>query len=159
MYQQEHYPSVAFALSVIGGIFILLSGLLVAFVGAALTFFIGGVGGFFGLFGVVWGAIILASAFSLRANPSAHAIWGTVIMVFSLISWWGSFGGFFIGFFLSLIGGIMAIVWVPPRSRSAQRFTASAQATVSPGSRHCTHCGRSIAYDSKFCPYCGNEVG
>ncbi len=46
-------PTAAFVLSLIGGILILLSGLAVAAIGAALTFFLGGIGGLFGLIGAL----------------------------------------------------------------------------------------------------------
>jgi len=49
----------------------------------------------------------------LLTNPDNHIALGVLIIVFSLISWVTSVGGFFIGFLLALIGGILALVWKP----------------------------------------------
>jgi hypothetical protein len=109
-------PTAAFVLSLIGGIFVLLAGLFVMLVGALLTFFAFGVGGAFGLLGVIWGIIIIVGAAMLNSHPSDHVLWGVIILVFSIISWIGAVGGFFIGFLLGLIGGILAIVGHPAHS-------------------------------------------
>jgi hypothetical protein len=106
-------PLTAFGLALAGGIIIILAGLDVLVIGAALTFFIGGVGGIFGLFGAVCGFLIMVFAFMLRSTPDQHIGLGIAIIVFSLLSWFGSFGGFAIGFLLALVGGILAVTWRP----------------------------------------------
>jgi hypothetical protein len=106
-------PLIAFGLALAGGIIIILAGLEVLIIGAALTFFVGGVGGIFGLFGAVCGFLIMVFAFMLRSAPDQHVGLGIAIIVFSLLSWFGSFGGFAIGFLLALVGGILAIIWRP----------------------------------------------
>ncbi len=162
MSQTGYYPNVAYILSLIGGIIILLAGLLVAVVGAAVTFMVAGLGGFYGLLGIVWGIIIIYSAMQLRTNPSQHVTWGVIIIVFSFISWIGAFGGFFFGFILALVGGILALIWSPSRpvvTSSVPQTPASSASPVAPATRYCPNCGRSIPLDVKFCPYCGKEVG
>ncbi len=133
--QSEPDPTTAFTLSLTGGIFVLLAGLLVAAVGPAFTFFIGGIGGFVGVLGIMWGIITIVSAYNLRSNPQQHMIWGIIILVFSIVSWTGALGGFFIGFMLALIGGILALVWSPhdhqeraPLQLSLTRFGTAAAA-------------------------------
>jgi hypothetical protein len=106
-------PTTAFGLALAGGIIIVLVGLVVMVLGAALTFFIGGIGGIFGLIGTLCGIVIVALAFALRSAPEQHEGLGAAIVVFSLLSWIGSFGGFAIGFLLALVGGILAILWRP----------------------------------------------
>jgi ribosomal protein L40E len=164
MYQSESYPNAAYILSIIGAIFIILAGIFLGLVGAVLTFFLAGVGAIGGLLGIVWGIIILVGAINLRSNPSQHVTWGVIILVFSLISWWGAAGGFFIGFLLAFIGGIMAIVWVPPR-HSAQPAYAPAPPPTAPSApatsqnvKYCSNCGAQVALDAKYCPHCGKEV-
>ncbi len=49
----------------------------------------------------------------LSMNPRNHVAYGALIVVFAVLSWFGSFGGLFIGFLLALVGGILAIVWQP----------------------------------------------
>jgi hypothetical protein len=141
-------PTAAFILSLIGGIIILLSGLAVATIGAAVTFFLAGIVGIFGLIGAVWGILIIVFAVMLNSNPRSHTTYGALILVFSLLSWFGSFGGFFIGFLLALIGGILALVWHPSAPAPAQ----------TPITRICPNCGRVISEDTKFCPACGKQL-
>ena len=156
----EPYPSTAFVLSLIAGIFILLGGILTGLIGAAITFFAFGVGAVIGVFGIVWGILVIVGASKLRTNPEQHSTWGAIILVFSIISWFGAFGGFAIGFILGLVGGILALVWSPPRP--AQTYTyATPPPMSSPNAtpaRYCPHCGRSIPPDAVVCPYCGNKL-
>jgi hypothetical protein len=130
-------PTIAFLLSLIGGIFILLGGGVMSMFGG-----FGGYGGYgmmggfrgmmghqypsygmmgwfgFGLFGVlglIFGIIVIISAFMLNSKPQEHSTWGTLIVIFSVLSVFGSMmGGFGVGLILGLIGGILAITWKPP---------------------------------------------
>ena len=159
MSQSESYPSTAYLLSLIGGIFIILVGLVVAAVGAAITFMIAGLGGLYGLVGVISGAIIIYGAVQLKAHPYQHGTWGIVILVFSLVSWVGAFGGFFLGFILAFIGGILALVWSPPHAVGAPSYVPQPPHQQPAAVRYCPNCGRSIPFDVKYCPYCGKEIG
>jgi len=55
---------------------------------------------------------MMISAVMLRAHPGEHLIWGTVIIVFSAISFLGM-GGFFIGAILGIVGGALALSLKP----------------------------------------------
>ncbi|OFX15015.1 hypothetical protein A3K71_05450 [archaeon RBG_16_50_20] len=80
----------------------------------------GGLGfGFFaGLLGLIFGAIVIISAFMLNSKPQEHTTWGMLIVIFSVLSIFGSaMGGFGIGLVLGLIGGALAMAWKPPESR------------------------------------------
>lgn len=61
---------------------------------------------------LISGVIVLIGAVMLNANPSQHYTWGTVILVFSIVSFAGM-GGFFIGGILGIIGGAFALAWSP----------------------------------------------
>jgi hypothetical protein len=150
-------PTAAFVLSLIAGIFVILGGLAVALIGAAITFFIGGVAGVFGLLGIVWGVLIIVFAVQLNSNPSSHTTSGILIIVFSVLSWVGSFGGLFIGFLLGLIGGILALVWSPsaPAHMQAQPMPPAAPSMAQPGMKFCAVCGTQMASNAIFCPKCG----
>ena len=131
---QGSIPS--FILSLIGGLIVLLYSLL-----SLLTFglygpywngtegwmggMMGGFHDFMGIYGgsyeffaaltiisLVCGILIVACAAMLRARPQEHGLWGTVIIVFSSISFVGM-GGFFIGAILGIIGGAFAIIYRP----------------------------------------------
>jgi len=114
----QAYPSTAFVLSLIGGIFILLGGLATAAIaaiigGALFAFFPGG--------GVLLiGLLTIFGAVMLRNRPESAHTWGVLILVFAIISLFTSAGGgFIIGFILALIGGIFAMTWKPPAPAQA----------------------------------------
>jgi hypothetical protein len=125
-----------FILSLIGGLIVLLYSLfsLVTFgiygpywngIGGWMDGMIGGFHDFMGIYGgsyeffavltiigLVCGILIVAGAAMLRARPQEHGMWGTVIIVFSAISFVGM-GGFFIGAVLGIVGGALAIAYRP----------------------------------------------
>ena len=74
-----------------------------------------GFSGIFGIAGVLFGVTVIVSALMLYNNPVDHAKWGMVILIFSVLSIFGSaMAGFGIGLILGLIGGILALTWKPP---------------------------------------------
>ncbi len=129
-------PTTSYILSLIGGLIVLLYSLLslVMFalygpywdgIGGWMTGMMGGYHDFMGIYGgsteflavisivgLVSGVIMVIGAAMLRAHPQEHVMWGTVIIVFSAISFVGM-GGFFIGALLGIIGGAFAISYRP----------------------------------------------
>ncbi len=131
-------PTAAFLLSLVGGIFILLGGGAMSMFGGFSGYGFGGYGfrgmmgsqypyygmmggfgfGLFGILGLIFGAIVIIGAFMLNSKPQEHATWGTVIVIFSVLSVFGSMmGGFGVGLVLGLIGGILGITWKPPMAK------------------------------------------
>lgn len=132
----KSYPSTAFILSLIGGIFILLAGLaeaaIYAIIGSALLSFFPGLGALLiglAVVALIFGVIIIWGAFMLRSKPESARTWGIIILLLAILSWIGG-GGFFIGFILALIGGILALTWHPP----AQAQPAWGQQPLPPSS-------------------------
>lgn len=113
MAQNKESPTAAFVLSLIGGIFVLLAGVVIGVIGFALTLPLGGFGAALGLLGIAWGVIIIIGAVMMNSRPEQHTMWGVIVLVFSFVSFVGAIGGFFIGFLLALIGGILGITWKP----------------------------------------------
>jgi hypothetical protein len=131
----------AFVLSLTGGVLMLL-GAAIAWIwfmsgGSSFSGMMGGFGGMMGgyqdmmgsvgmpfgfmaglsLIGLVAGIIVIISAIMLNARPAEHATWGTLILVFSIISFLGM-GGFYIGAILGIAGGALALSFRPaPRSQ------------------------------------------
>ncbi|MEM2904649.1 MAG: zinc ribbon domain-containing protein [Candidatus Bathyarchaeia archaeon] len=140
-------PTVAFGLSLAGGIIVLIVGLFLMVLGAVATFLFLGIGGIIGLFGVVCGIFMIMGAIMLYTRPEQHVAWGTIVLVFSILSWFGALAGLVIGFILGLVGGILGIIWRP------QTFAAPSTLT-----RYCPACGRSIDPTVKYCPHCGREL-
>lgn len=144
---EEERPTTPFVLSLIGGVFILFGGVVMSMFGYWFgSGYPGGYGGWgygmmgpgmmgypgfsmmewtgfgvFGVLGVVFGAIIIVSAVMLNRRPQEHNTWGTLIVVFSVLSiFGGAMGGFGIGLVLGLIGGVLAITWKPTEPRTKQ---------------------------------------
>ena len=126
------FPSVAWILSLVGGILIILSGTLLMAVGAfilphlnygnltvppqmtaaSIPALVSGIVGTMGAFGLVSGAIVLISAIMLMRNPESRKTMGVLILVFSVLSFIG-LGGFIIGAILGIVGGIMTLRYRP----------------------------------------------
>jgi hypothetical protein len=125
------YPSTASILALVGGILIILGG---AFFLAVSVFIlpnisymsmhappgvtnlpglVSGAVGVIGVFALVSGVVVLASAVLLRSNPSQRKTWGVLILVFSILSFVG-LGGFVAGAILGIVGGVMALTWKHP---------------------------------------------
>jgi hypothetical protein len=135
-------PTVAFILSLLGGIFLLLRGGMVFMTrwygfGGMMNGYWGwggmmdrydwgygpgvgmmgayGFGRMLGIVGILFGVVVIIGALMLYNNPSQHTTWGLVIVIFSALSiLGGAMAGLGIGFVLGLIGGIMALTWKPP---------------------------------------------
>src|SRR2546426_1847024 len=130
----EGYPNTASVLAIIGGCLMIVAGMLItalavfviphlntslfhnatgslpvqnvpSFVGSILTGF--------GLLGLISGIIVLGSGIMLRINPGQSVVFGLLILVFSVLSFFGS-GGFVAGAVLGIIGGIMTLRWRRP---------------------------------------------
>jgi len=144
--QSGEVPTAAFILSLVGGIIVLLVGIIITIAGAALTFFLLGLGGLLGLPGVLWGILMIVCAVMMRSRPEQHVMWGSLVVVFSALSWFGAWGGLVVGFLLGVIGGILGIVWKP--------VVVPQREVV----RMCPSCGRMIEPDVKFCPHCGKGL-
>jgi len=132
----EDRPNVAVILSLIGGVLILLGGGMMSALfmyGGGYFGMMGGFGGMMGgyqgmmgsfgvpfgfmmglsLVGFVSGVLVIIGAVMLNTCPKEHASWGTIILVFSTLSFLGM-GGFLIGAVLGIIGGAFALSWHPP---------------------------------------------
>ena len=126
------YPKTASILALVGSVLIVLCGTLLIWVSAAILpnvnlpnvstppqlapgsipAIASGVVGGMGLFGLVTGAIVLASSVLLLAKPSQQWTWGVLILVFSALSLFGM-GGFLLGAVLGMVGGILVLRWKP----------------------------------------------
>lgn len=114
---------VAFPLSLAGGILILLGG------GVGITMMSlpsiccqGFAGMMQGMMGGMWfgimmwafvlgfasGIMVLLGAIMLYVRPDKRKTWGTIVILFSAVSFLGM-GGFFIGAILGIIGGALAL--------------------------------------------------
>ncbi len=114
-------PTAAFILTLIGGIFVLLGGIVISFLGAIF----GGITTV-SMFGAAMGAaaglviglaslisgiiIILAAIFMNSTNQSKVKTWSIIALVFAIVSLIDG-GGFVLGFLLALIGSILGLTY------------------------------------------------
>jgi hypothetical protein len=168
------YPSGAYWLSLIGGIFIVLGGLIYMALGAIFSFIPGfaaiAIG--IGAVGLIIGIIVIIFGLRLKSDPGSAKISGVVILILSIISWFVALGGLFIGFLLALIGGILAIVWtapaapqpvygmpVPPPPMTTGAPPPPPPGATGPQQKFCSHCGTANAATAQFCAKCGAPMG
>jgi hypothetical protein len=116
-------PTTAIALSLVSGILILVWGFWLT-----RMLLWRGVGGMSGVTGVevgdrigfspamalIWdisGLLIIIATVMLSRDPKKHRVYGSIILVFALISLYGTPIG--IGSIIGAVGGILAITWKP----------------------------------------------
>ena len=114
------YPSSAYWLSIVGGIIIVVFGLIevaagIAFRGAYEQLARGSSNLVVGLgaLGTLMGVGIVILGLRLKSSPSTARTSGLLIIVFSLVSFFGG-GGLYLGLILAFIGGLLALWWRPP---------------------------------------------
>ena len=120
-------PTAAFVLSLIGGIFILLGGALIAAIAgiAGGIFSMVGFGDFglglaiVGALGLVFGLIIIIGGVMMYMKPQQHVMWGAIVLILAIVSIPFSLAGFIIGFILALVGGILGLVFKPQAPMAA----------------------------------------
>ncbi len=125
----------AFLVSLIAGVLIIAGGIFTSMVGIMLrsvgfdsiSGFLtwpgmlgSGVGmlelgvGLMGAMGIMAGVMVIVGSVMLFRRPKKHLTWGSLIILFSFFSIYGAaIGGFGVGLFLGLTGGLLAITWKP----------------------------------------------
>jgi hypothetical protein len=76
-------------------------------------------GEIFGLAGILFGILVVVGAVMLYNKPIEHSKWGLLIVIFSVLSIFGSaMAGFGVGLILGVLGGIFALTWKPTISKT-----------------------------------------
>lgn len=152
-----HRPAAPFALALLGGVTILLAGLVQLTILNPL-----GSPPFFGLalwvsgpLGVGLGSAVIFFGAMMYQHPDRVVLFGSLVTAFSAASYLSFLGGFLIGLILGVVGGILGIVWKPGPTAP---FYYPMMPTF-PTYRTCLKCGRSAAWDARYCAYCGNVFG
>ena len=115
-------PTAAFVLSLVGGMFYLLVGLIVA----AASALIGGIASLAGYasyggaiaavggIGLVCGILMVVGAVMMNSSSKSRVrLAAIIVLVFTLVGAIFTAGGFVIGFILALIGSILGLTWNP----------------------------------------------
>ncbi len=120
MEESGNRPTSAILLSFLGGLLVLVSGISTLLIGSfmsSISLIPGlGVGAIIiaaGIWGIICGLVMIIGSYLIQNQPrTAHTLWGILIFVFALTSYFGG-GGFFIGGILGIAGGLMAVRWDP----------------------------------------------
>lgn len=78
-----------------------------------------------GGFGLLCGIMMIVGGVMAYKKPSQHIIWGVVILIFANLSWFGAYGGVFIGFSLGVAGAILGILWKSSSSSSVSKVSST----------------------------------
>lgn len=108
--------------SVAGGVLVIVGGLLMLLVGALVAYVISSIVGSFHIggttalstilvLGPVFGLIVIVVGILALVAPDLNILWGILAIVISILSLFSTaIGGFFLGFILALVGGILIMV-------------------------------------------------
>jgi len=120
-----------FVLSLLAGILVLGGGVMMTFslgvpyYGGMMGGHYGMMGGYYGMMqgfgfggwfyilavlGLLSGAVILIGAMMVYTQLGKVSTWGALILIFSILSFFGM-GGFFLGGILGVVGGALALTW------------------------------------------------
>lgn len=161
--QLQNQPTAAYTLSLVGGIFGILLGLLYIVLGAFVGVFTFGFGlliiGGIGLWTVICSILVITFAGKLKENPTEHSKWGALILVFSIIGIMGIIGAVF-----AFIGGILALIYDPKPANQASYAAPPQQPYYNPPAqqvsyqpKYCPQCGTQQQTGARFCPNCGRQ--
>lgn len=136
-------PTAAFVLSLIGGVIVLCVGIIISLAGALISSIVGlgGLGAILGVFGIICGILMVVGAAMLYSRPQQHRMWSAIVLVFSILSWFGAAGGLFIGLILGLIGGILGIIWKPSAIQHALMSPSPSASSQTKREFRCQTCG------------------
>jgi Family of unknown function (DUF6114) len=136
----DAYPNTASILAIVGGCFMLVAGLLIlgvshfvvphlnsSFFNSTMFYnntshpspfnngpgFVADILAGVGLAGLISGLVVLGSGIMLRIHPEQSTLFGVLMLIFSVVSFFGS-GGFVIGAILGIAGGVMTLSWKRP---------------------------------------------
>ncbi len=145
-------PVAAVALSILGGVFVIISGALIASSGiGAESIVFGPASSAFVSIGVIeaiLGLVVSVFGAYLYDATERHVDIGIVIVVFSAFAFVG-LGGAALGGLLGVVGGVLAIVYTPAEDRPAPSDSLPR--------RVCLKCGWLVGPDAKVCPRCGHD--
>lgn len=126
-----------FVLSLAGGVLILVGGMMLILFNVTPWYYGGMMGGYHGTYngyygmmglfgywsyftiavGLVSGLVVLLGAIMIYTNPASSTLWGSLVLVFSILSFFGM-GGFLFGGILGTVGGLLALFGPENRASS-----------------------------------------
>lgn len=128
MVAKHSRPVAALVISLIAGVEIIVVSIILAILGGIISSNTqGGIGAIFGIIGIIWGILLIVSALLMYRRPEQHVLWGSLVIIFSIVSIFGAIGGIFIGLILGIIGGALGIIWSPNKTSAESLDSAGIQ--------------------------------
>lgn len=117
-------PILSLVFSFTGAILVLINGLMIAAKGDVIQYSFGTTMLVFGfqnlldltMLWILFSIITLTGAIMLYFKPEWHALWGLTVLICSIPSI-AVGGGFIIGLFLGIVGGVLGFTWKPKTTR------------------------------------------
>ena len=118
-------PVAAFVLSLLGGIFYILGGLLVSLIGAIIGGVVGLLGGAalgigifaFSTIGLFCGiGMIVGAVLQFSSNIWRVKVGSVLVLVLAIVGAIFTFLGLIVGFVLAVVGSLLGLVWWKPSS-------------------------------------------
>jgi hypothetical protein len=107
-------PTAAFVLLLVGGVLIVVGGLVIVAAGGLIPIpLIGGLVAILGILGMVFGILVIVGAVMVNSGEPGKVKTGSILgLIFGILSLVAG-GGFFVGFILCLVGGVLGLTWKP----------------------------------------------
>lgn len=65
--------------------------------------------------GLIFGSLVFMTGVFALIRPRVHGTLGVAGVVFSIMSFFGAYGGYLVGMFVGILGGSLTYAWVPPQ--------------------------------------------
>jgi len=159
----------AMILTLVGGTFYIVGGLVAGLFAEGLTAFTGGLtgnsnamndasGAFATIFavGLITGIFIIISSLLINSNTSAYRkIGGVLAIIMALIGIIDTVGGLLIGFVMVLAGSIFGLTY---HEIKPSQMTVPLSVPPSTKQYCCKICGAGVSPNQRYCPQCGRQL-
>lgn len=65
--------------------------------------------------GLIFGSLVFMTGVFALIRPQVHGTLGVAGVTFSILSFFGAYGGLLVGMFVGILGGSLTYAWIPPQ--------------------------------------------
>lgn len=113
-----------------GGVLLLLSGLIIAYVPMQFATELLLVGGSFTFIGLLFAALVFLTGVFALMRPDLSRELGILGVTMSILSIFGALGGLVVGMLIGIVGGNLCVAWQPSSDEEETSSAASSSATA-----------------------------